>query len=193
VDGASIPKFAWSIIGGPFEGKYRDASVIHDVACVARSAPWEYVHLVFYYAMLASGVDKTTAKIMYAAVYHFGPRWDPLTAAGTSPSLTSTKSTLCHFTSGPRAGITHDYAPMDPLPVGSACHDGSGSSGVVIPSSSANGGSGAAVPSGTVPSEVRRTLTPEDFDKLTKAIKSREASVAGSMSLTEIESFSTAR
>src|SRR5690348_6841794 len=47
VDGASIPKFAWSIIGGPFEGKYRDASVVHDVACMERSAPWEYVHLVF--------------------------------------------------------------------------------------------------------------------------------------------------
>ena len=27
VDGASIPQFAWSLIGGPFEGKYRKASV----------------------------------------------------------------------------------------------------------------------------------------------------------------------
>jgi hypothetical protein len=79
VDGASIPRFAWSVIGGPFEGRYRDASVIHDVACEEQSAPWEYVHLTFYYAMLARGVDTKTAKIMYAAVYHFGPRWDPLT------------------------------------------------------------------------------------------------------------------
>src|ERR1039457_2034205 len=39
VDGASIPQFAWSIIGGPFEGKYRDASVIHDVACQKKSVP----------------------------------------------------------------------------------------------------------------------------------------------------------
>jgi hypothetical protein len=31
VDGASIPQVAWSVIGGPFEGKYRNASVIHDV------------------------------------------------------------------------------------------------------------------------------------------------------------------
>jgi hypothetical protein len=30
VDGASIPKPFWSIIGGPYEGKYRDASIIHD-------------------------------------------------------------------------------------------------------------------------------------------------------------------
>jgi hypothetical protein len=33
VDGASIPRFAWSVTGGPFTGKYRNASVIHDVTC----------------------------------------------------------------------------------------------------------------------------------------------------------------
>jgi hypothetical protein len=76
VDGASIPQFAWSLIGGPLEGKYRKASVIHDVACDERARPWESVHLAFYYAMLASGVDDDLAKVMYAAVYHFGPRWD---------------------------------------------------------------------------------------------------------------------
>lgn len=75
VDGASIPQFAWSIIGGPFEGKYRDASVIHDVACVEKRRPWESVHYTFFTAMLASGVSTAKAKIMYAAVYHFGPRW----------------------------------------------------------------------------------------------------------------------
>jgi Protein of unknown function (DUF1353) len=76
VDGASIPRIAWSIIGGPFEGKYRDASVIHDVACVSKVAKWEDVHEVFYTAMLASGVDPLLAKVMYGAVYHFGPRWE---------------------------------------------------------------------------------------------------------------------
>lgn len=76
VDGASIPEFAWSLIGGPFEGKYRNASVIHDVACVEKRRSWQSVHKAFYTAMLASGVDKTLAKIMFGAVYHFGPRWD---------------------------------------------------------------------------------------------------------------------
>jgi hypothetical protein len=75
VNGASIPQFAWSIIGGPFEGKYRDASVIHDVACRKKEAPWQDAHEAFYTAMLASGVDTLRAKVMYAAVYHFGPRW----------------------------------------------------------------------------------------------------------------------
>jgi hypothetical protein len=78
VDGASIPRFAWSIIGGPFEGEYRDASVIHDVACVKKTRHWAEVHRMFYTAMLTAGVSPTKAKIMYAAVYHFGPRWPTL-------------------------------------------------------------------------------------------------------------------
>jgi hypothetical protein len=41
-------------------------------------------------------------------------------------------STLCHFTSGRRAGQTQDYAPMAPIPVGSSCQDGQGSSGTVV-------------------------------------------------------------
>jgi len=75
VDGASIPQFAWSIIGGPFEGRYRDASVIHDIACDEKSRSWQSVHQAFYTAMLARGVDVVQAKVMYAAVYHLGPRW----------------------------------------------------------------------------------------------------------------------
>jgi len=85
VDGASIPQVAWSVIGGPFEGKYRDASVIHDVACSEKKASWQEVHLVFYYAMLARNVEILRAKVMYAAVYHFGPRWGPPNAKGTEP------------------------------------------------------------------------------------------------------------
>ena len=75
IDGASIPRIAWSIIGGPFEGQYRAASVIHDVACVERQQDWRKVHRAFFTGMRAGGVAQTQAKIMFAAVYHFGPRW----------------------------------------------------------------------------------------------------------------------
>lgn len=75
VDGASIPKAFWSIIGGPFEGKYRAASVIHDVACDEKTQPWESVHEAFYWAMRASGVEALKAKVMFTAVYAAGPRW----------------------------------------------------------------------------------------------------------------------
>ena len=75
VDGASIPRLGWTVVGGPFEGKYREASVIHDVACVRKNRPWKETHLVFYAGMRASGVPPGLAKRMFAAVYHFGPDW----------------------------------------------------------------------------------------------------------------------
>lgn len=76
VDGASIPHPLWSLIGSPWTGKYREGSVIHDYYCDTRSEPWQAVHRMFYTAMLANGVDRIQAQVMYAAVYRFGPRWD---------------------------------------------------------------------------------------------------------------------
>lgn len=75
IDGASIPRAAWSFIGGPFEGRYREASVIHDVACKVQDRPWQDTHLAFYTAMQANGVSPRMAKLMYGAVYLGGPRW----------------------------------------------------------------------------------------------------------------------
>jgi len=81
VDGASIPQPLWGVVGGPFEGAYRDASVIHDWYCDRRIRPWKRVHRVFYEAMLTSGVSKSRAKLMYAAVYWGGPRWSETVVA----------------------------------------------------------------------------------------------------------------
>ena len=75
VDGASIPRALWSIVGSPLVGKYRRASVLHDVACDEKTARWPDVHRMFYHAMRCDGVSDRRALYMYAAVYHFGPRW----------------------------------------------------------------------------------------------------------------------
>lgn len=75
VDGASIPRVFWSLIGGPFEGKYRDASIVHDHYCDTKTRAWKDTHRIFFEAMMTSGVRETRAKIMYYAVYKFGPRW----------------------------------------------------------------------------------------------------------------------
>ncbi len=83
VDGASIPRALWSVVGGPFEGKYREASVVHDWYCAVRSRRWEAVHSMFYEAMLVSGVSGLQAKTLYLAVRYGGPRWDDLTIANT--------------------------------------------------------------------------------------------------------------
>lgn len=75
VNGASIPKFAWTLIGGPWSGKYKQASVIHDHFCETKTRSWTSVHRVFYDAMITSKVPKIKAKLMYYAVSRFGPRW----------------------------------------------------------------------------------------------------------------------
>lgn len=81
VDGASIPRVFWSLIGGPLEGLYRNASIVHDHHCVVRANPWRDVHRMFYEAMLCSGVPGIKARVMFYAVYRFGPRWE------TSPAV----------------------------------------------------------------------------------------------------------
>jgi len=75
VDGASIPRYLWSVMGGPFEGKYRNASVLHDVAYGERKRPWQDCDRMFYNAMRCSGVSVTEAKTMYYALYRFGNHW----------------------------------------------------------------------------------------------------------------------
>lgn len=76
VDGASIPRPFWSVIGGPFEGLYRAPSVVHDFYCDARNRPHQDVHLVFQEAMLTAGVATKRAWLMYQSVDRFGPRWE---------------------------------------------------------------------------------------------------------------------
>ncbi|QDU28556.1 hypothetical protein ETAA8_36590 [Anatilimnocola aggregata] len=76
VNGASIPAAFWSVIGGPFEGQYRSASVVHDVGCHQMTDSWQDVHRMFYEACRCGGVEEGRAKMLYYAVYHFGPRWE---------------------------------------------------------------------------------------------------------------------
>lgn len=75
VDGASIPRYLWSILGGPFEGQYRNASVLHDVAYGQHKRPWQDCDRMFYYAMRCSGVNAVEAKTMFYAVYKFAHHW----------------------------------------------------------------------------------------------------------------------
>lgn len=73
-DGASVPRVFW-ITHPPFTGKYRSAAIVHDYYCQKQTRSWRETHLMFYSAMRAGGVVEQTAKVMYAAVYTFGPRW----------------------------------------------------------------------------------------------------------------------
>jgi len=73
-DGASVPQAFW-LAFPPFTGKYRQAAVVHDRYCQTKERTWKATHRVFYDAMITAGVDETTAKVLYGAVYYMGPRW----------------------------------------------------------------------------------------------------------------------
>lgn len=83
VDGASIPRVFWTIVGSPFTGNYRKASVIHDYFCEGMSRPWQEVHRVFFDAQLVEGNNLYHAKLLYAAVYAWGPRWETVNGRPT--------------------------------------------------------------------------------------------------------------
>ena len=83
-DGASIPRALVPLIGQPRSAEFREAAALHDAWCGAgneglpqfRARPWEEVHRMFHDALLASGVSPAKARVMFAAVYLAGPRWD---------------------------------------------------------------------------------------------------------------------
>jgi hypothetical protein len=72
IDGASMPRALWSFMGGPFEGKYRNASVLHDVAYDQKNHPPQEADRMFYNAMRCSGVGAIEAKTMFYSLYRFG-------------------------------------------------------------------------------------------------------------------------
>ena len=75
IDGASIPRVFWSLIGSPFSGKYRRASVLHDVYCESKTETRAATNKMFYEAMRLDGVNYIKAKTMYLAVKLGAPRW----------------------------------------------------------------------------------------------------------------------
>ncbi|MCR8550669.1 DUF1353 domain-containing protein [Salipiger sp. P9] len=85
-DGASIPKIFVAIVGSPTAPEYVNAAAIHDAYCGIgnegganyHNGRWEDVHRMFYDALVASGTRPQRAKIMFAAVWLGGPRWNVL-------------------------------------------------------------------------------------------------------------------
>ena len=75
VDGASIPRAFWRLIGGPWSGLYKRASIIHDVYCQTKEKTHKSVHNMFKEAMIVDGVGSWKAWWMFKAVQQFGPKW----------------------------------------------------------------------------------------------------------------------
>jgi hypothetical protein len=80
VDGASIPRSLWTFMGGPFEGRYRNASVLHDVAYDQKNRTPQECDRMFYNAMRCSGVSAVEAGTMYYSLLKFGHHWKAVKA-----------------------------------------------------------------------------------------------------------------
>lgn len=96
-DGASVPQIFTGIVGAPTSPQFVNAAAMHDAYCGIgnedgpkyHSAPWEDVHRMFYNGLITGGARPVIARIMFAAVWLGGPRWD---VPGT-PARLSTKGT----------------------------------------------------------------------------------------------------
>ena len=93
-DGASIPPVFVPLIGEPRRAEFLSPAALHDAYCGAgnedlpqfRTRSWEETHRMFFHGLLAAGVPPAKAKVMFAAVYLGGPRWDdPARSLDTVP------------------------------------------------------------------------------------------------------------
>jgi len=67
-DGASIPKFLWSIVGSPWSGKYAEAAIPHDWGYHKQKLTRKQYDLVFLEAMKVLKVPFWKRRLMYQAV-----------------------------------------------------------------------------------------------------------------------------
>jgi hypothetical protein len=74
-NGASIPPSLWAVVGGPFDGPYRDAAVLHDFYCEAKLRSSDDTHRMYYEAAVARGTSENVASTMYAGLVFGGPTW----------------------------------------------------------------------------------------------------------------------
>ncbi len=85
-DGATVPRLALWFSGGRFEEEFLKAAVVHDAYCQEFNADrcpdqyqkesWKKVHRMFYEACVTGNTNASKAKLMFAAVWLAGPRWD---------------------------------------------------------------------------------------------------------------------
>ena len=83
-DGASIPRLFVSVVGDPTSPEFINAAAVHDAYCGVgnedgpnfQRAYWEDVHIMFYDGLIEGGADPIVAKVMFAAVWLGGPRWN---------------------------------------------------------------------------------------------------------------------
>src|SRR5438132_3145395 len=85
VNGASIPRPLWTVVGSPYTGDYRRASIVHDVACDRAAGDVDRrraADRMFFHACRAGGCSVREATLLYMGVrlgsaWSVVPQWAP--------------------------------------------------------------------------------------------------------------------
>ncbi|MBI3776337.1 MAG: DUF1353 domain-containing protein [Gammaproteobacteria bacterium] len=88
INGASIPRPLWPLVGSPYTDDYRRASIVHDVACDDPKVDRKDADKMFFHACRAGGCSPLQARWLYAGV-RIGA-W----ANASLPKASLTKETL---------------------------------------------------------------------------------------------------
>jgi len=76
VKGRGMPPLFRHLIGQPFYGGFRKASIVYDHATQEMKEPWDKAQLMFLDASMAEGVNESEAKAMYLLLRAQGSRWE---------------------------------------------------------------------------------------------------------------------
>jgi len=72
VNGASIPRFAWTVFGSPYAGRHRFAAMLHDSAYIHHFGTRKQADTMFRDCLKFSDVGKAKRDIMFRVVRAFG-------------------------------------------------------------------------------------------------------------------------
>lgn len=95
IDGASLPRALWTIVGSPYTGDYRRASVVHDVACKEAGSDNEKrraADRMFFHACRAGGCSIRQSMVLYLGVR----------VGAAAPDVTQWHAAMAIETVGPR-------------------------------------------------------------------------------------------
>jgi len=76
IKGRGMPPLFRDLIGQPFYGGYRKASIVYDHATQEMKQPWDEAQLMFLEASMAEGINESEAKAMYMLLRAQGSRWE---------------------------------------------------------------------------------------------------------------------
>jgi Protein of unknown function (DUF1353) len=106
VDGASIPRALWTIVGSPYTGDYRRASVVHDVACDEAGGDKKKrraADRMFFHACRAGGCSIWQAILLYLGVR----------IGAAASEIPAWQAAVATETAGPRIRRTDDELRLE--------------------------------------------------------------------------------